>query len=273
MWMSNLSGIVFFCRSRRQVRDWLWWLTFFTYFFVPTVVITASFINLRTLLTPDGADALAVVTTLLTAVATLSFTSACITDMLAMLARWLRIEQHAVGKAIISAADALDISSSQDAARFIGRCRAAFRGAKNPACYSELGAIGNMKAAHVRSQGAIARRPAQGRQAGAAPATRSKAGSKSADSDGDGGGDGEPPRPQLYTYVKFSKLFGIAPQTLRNRVSAGLFPAPIKTAFGPRFTQKHIDYALNPPTPTDDSIPRRRGRPRIVRNQKTGGGL
>jgi len=272
MRMSNLRGDVSLCRSRRQVRDWLWWLTFFTYFFVPTVVITASFINLRTLLTPDGADALAVVTTLLTAVATLSFTSACITDMLAMLARWLRIEQHAVGKAIISAADALDISSSQDAARFIGRCRAAFRGVKNPAFYSELGAIGNMKAALTRSQDAIARRPAaQGRQAGAAPANRSKAGSKSADDDGDGGGDGEPPRKRFYTYVEFAKLFAVAPQTLRNRVSAGLFPAPIKTAFGPRFTQQHVDYAVNPPRQTDDPSPRRRGRPRIAGSQ--GGGL
>jgi hypothetical protein len=271
MWMSNLSGIVFLCRSRRQVRDWLWWLTFFTYFFVPTVVITASFINLRTLLTPDGADALAVVTTLLTAVATLSFTSACITDMLAMLARWLRIEQHAVGKAIISAADALDISSSQGAARFTGWCRAAFRDMKNPA-YSQLGAVGNLKAARSRSQNAIARRPAaQGRQAGAAPANRTKAGSKSADDDGDGGGDPEPPQERLYTYAEFAQLFRVACQTLRNKVSAGQFPAPVHTIFGPRFNQQHVDYAVNPPKKADSSSPRRRGRPRIAGSQ--GGGL
>jgi len=140
----------------------------------------------------------------------------------------------------------------------------ACRDMKNPA-YSQLGAVGNLKAARSRSQNAIARRPAaQGRQAGAAPATRSRAGSKSADDDGDGGGDPEPPEERLYTYAEFAQLFRVACQTLRNKVSAGQFPAPVHTIFGPRFNQQHVDYAVNPPKETDSSPPRRRGRPRIA---------
>jgi hypothetical protein len=297
MWKSNRSGSS--PRPKRKLNDWLFLVAFFTggvvlafngpqaeKFFVwvlqflfdrPaavkfSVLAAEQPFDYRALLTPDGADALIVVTILLIVVAVLAFLSPCIMAMLSFLARRFRIEQHRVTKAMISAVDAIDISSSQEAARFVGRCRAAFRGVKNPAYYSELGAIGNMKAALARSQEAIERRPAaQGRQAGVAPANRSKAGSKSCNDDGDGGGDGEPPRQRFYTYAAFAKLFGVAPQTLRNKVSAGQFPAPVRTAFGPRFTQQHVDYAVNPPRQTDGSSPRRRGRPRIAGSQ--GGGL
>jgi len=211
---------------------------------------------------------------ILVTVTVLAFVSPHITALLEILARRLRVEQHRLTKTVISAVDALNISASQDAARFTGWCRAAFRDVKNPA-YSQLGAVGNLKAARTRSQSAIARRPmAQGRQAGAAPATRSKAGGKSAnnDGDGDGGGDGEPPRDRLYTFAEFAQLFRIARQTLRNKVSAGQFPAPVQTIFGPRFTEEHVDYAVNPPRQTDGSS-RRRGRPRIADSRKARGGL
>ena len=273
MWKSNQRANVFSHGHRRQIRDWLWWLTLIAFIFVVTVLITAQFCNLRAWLTPDGADALAAVTMPLIAIASLSLSFSSITGLLADLAKWLHVEQRAVGKAIIAVADALDISSSRDAAQFIGRCRSAIRAASRRSPYAELGAVGNIKAALAHSQGATKRRSTQGRQAGATPATRSKAGSKSADDDGDGGGDGEPPRQLFYTYSAFSELFGVAPQTLRNKVSAGQFPAPVKTAFGPRFTQKHFEYALNPPRHSDDSVPRQRGRPRIARSQKAGGGL
>ncbi len=258
-----------FLDVRRQMRDWLWWLALIAYISVPNVWIAAQFVNLRAWLTPDGACALALGTMLLTGIAVLSVGSACITGILADIAKWLGIAQHPVGKAIIATADALDISSSRDAAQFFGRCRSAIRTVSRRSPYAELGAVGNLKAALAHSQSVTEGRRSQGRQAGAAPATRSKSGSKSTDDDG-ADGDGEPPR-RLYTYSAFSDLFGIAPQTLRNRVSAGQFPAPVQTAFGPRFTQQHLDYALNPPRQTDDSLPRERGRPRIARRHGKGG--
>ena len=285
-------------RQKRKLNDWLFWLSFITAFvevavngpqalkffmwgsqlvFNRTAAVKYSVLaaqapyDYRALLTPSGAYALAAVIVMLVMVTVLALVSPHITSLLAILARRMRVEQHRLTKTVISAVDAMNISASQDAARFTGWCRAAFRDMKNPA-YSQLGAVGNLKAALARSQDAIARRPAtQGRQAGAAPANRSKAGSKSADDDGDGGGDGEPPRQTFYTYAAFAKLFGVAPQTLRNKVSAGQFPAPVRTAFGPRFTQQHVDYAVNPPRQTDGSSPRRRGRPRIAGSQ--GGGL
>ena len=256
---------------KRRIRDWLWWLVLIACIYVLPVCITAQFVDLRGWLTPDGADVLAAVTMLLLTVTVTALASSCYMGIFAALAKWLGIEQHPVGKAIITAADALDISSSRDAAQFFNRCRSAIRTVGRRSPYMELGAIGNLKAALAHSQSVTKRHRGQGRQAGAATATRSKAGSKSADDDG--GGDGEPPRQLFYTYSAFSALFGVAPQTLRNKVSAGQFPAPVKTAFGPRFTQKHFEYALNPPRQSDDSVPRQRGRPRIVRSQKAGGGL
>jgi hypothetical protein len=254
---------------KRQIRDWLWWLLLLAIIEVLTVWILTPLVNLRAWLTPDEADALATVTMLLVAGAGTALGASCYLGIFAELARWLHIEKKAVGKAIIAAADAIDISSSHDAAQFIGRCRSAIRRASRRSPYAELGAVGDVKAALAHSRGVTKTHRSQGRQAGAAPASRSKAGSKSADDDG--GGDGEPPRQPLYTYTSFSKLFGVAPQTLRNKVSAGLFPVPIQTAFGPRFTQQHIDYALNPPKQADDSLSRGRGRPRIARGLGKGG--
>ncbi len=256
---------------KRRIRDWLWWLVLLAFIEVLTVWILTPLVNLRAWLTPDEADALAAVTMLLLTGAGTALGASCYLGIFAELARWLHIEKKAVGKAIIAAADAIDISSSHDAAQFIGRCRSAICRASRRSPYAELGAVGNVKAALAHSQGVTKAHRGQGRQAGAATATRSKAGSKSADDDG--GGDGEPPRQLFYTYSAFSALFGVAPQTLRNKVSAGQFPAPVKTAFGPRFTQKHFEYALNPPRQSDDSVPRQRGRPRIAHGQKAGGGL
>jgi len=278
-------------RQKRKLNDWLFWLSFITAFvevavngpqalkffmwgsqlvFNRTAAVKYSVLaaqapyDYRALLTPSGAYALAAVIVILVTVSVLALVSPHITALLAILAKRMRVEQHRLTKTVISAVDAMNISASQDAARFIGRCRAAFRDIKNPA-YSQLGAVGNLKAARSRSQNAIARRPAaQGRQAGAAPANRSKAGSKSADDDGDGGGDPEPSDERLYTYAELARLFRVACQTLRNKVSAGQFPAPVHTIFGPRFNQQHVDYALNPPKETDSSPPRRRGRPRIA---------
>ena len=270
MWKYN-KGSDAFSDGRRQIRDWMWRPVLIAYIYVPTVWFMAQFVNFRSWLTPDGTDVLAAVTMLITVVAVTALGFSCYMGIFAALAKWLGIEQHPVGKAIITAADALDISSSRDAAQFFNRCRSAIRTGGRRSPYVELGAIGNLKAALAHSQSVTKRHRGQGRQVGAAPATRSKAGSKSADDDG--GGDGEPPRQLFYTYSAFSALFGVAPQTLRNKVSAGQFPAPVKTAFGPRFTQKHFEYALNPPRQSDDSVPRQRGRPRIAHSQKAGGGL
>ena len=256
---------------KRQIRDWLWWLILLTVIDVLTVWIITPFVNLRAWLTPDGADALAAVTMLLLTGAVTALGASCYLGIFAAIAKWLHIEKKAVGKAIIAAADAIDISSSCDAAQFIGRCRSAIRAVSGRSPYAELGAVGNLKAALAHSQSVTKGHRGQGRQAGAAPATRSKSGSKAADDEGDGGGDGEPPRQLYFTYNTFSELFGISSQTLRNKVSAGLFPAPVKTAFGPRFTQQHLDYALNPPKEPNNSPPRGRGRPRIARMLGKGG--
>lgn len=256
---------------KRQIRDWLWWFVLLAFIQVLTVWILTPLVNLRAWLTPDGADALAAVTMLLVAGAVTVLGASCYLGIFAELSRWLHIEKKAVGKAIIAAADAIDISSSHDAVQFIGRCRSAIRRASRRSPYAELGAVGNVKAALAHSQSVTKGHRGQGRQTGASPATRSKSGSKSANDEGDGEGDGEPPRQPFYTYTSFSKLFGVAPQTLRNKVSAGLFPAPIQTAFGPRFTQQHLNFALNPHRQADDSLSRGRGRPRIARSLGKGG--
>ncbi|MBU2839524.1 hypothetical protein HF670_08100 [Acidithiobacillus thiooxidans] len=87
-------------------------------------------------------------------------------------------------------------------------------------------------------------------------AVRSSA--KSGDSNSDPDPEPEPPR-QLYTFKSFAQLVDCSEKTLRNKVSAGLFPQPQKTAFGPRFTQQHLDFAVTPAKPAGT-----RGRPRIA---------
>lgn len=86
--------------------------------------------------------------------------------------------------------------------------------------------------------------------------TSKKSGDSNSNSDPDP--EPEPPR-QLYTFKSFAQLVDCSEKTLRNKVSAGLFPQPQKTAFGPRFTQQHLDYAVTPAKP-----PKTRGRPRIA---------
>jgi len=105
-----------------------------------------------------------------------------------------------------------------------------------------------------------------GRQSGASVARRQASGSKSGDdSDGD---DGEPPH-RFYTFASAAQLLDCSPKTLRNKVSAGLIPAPVQTAVGPRFSAAQIAELLSPPPPnpaSPTSAPKRRGRgrPRIA---------
>lgn len=79
--------------------------------------------------------------------------------------------------------------------------------------------------------------------------------------DGNSSAEPEPPRQLLYTFKSFAQLVDCSEKTLRNKVSAGLFPQPQKTSFGPRFTKQHLDFAVTPPKP---ATARTRGRPRIA---------
>ena len=114
---------------------------------------------------------------------------------------------------------------------------------------------------------------ASDRQGRARKPARRSGGKKAASDDGDGGGDGEPPRPrhpqQLLSYASLAQLLDVSVGTLRNKVSAGRFPKPFSTPFGPRFTAEHIDFAINhtPPAPATRS----RGRPRIAQSLGKGG--
>jgi hypothetical protein len=102
---------------------------------------------------------------------------------------------------------------------------------------------------------------ATGRQGGAGVARRQASGAKS---DDDGDDDGEPPH-KCYTYENAAQLLDCSPKTLRNKVSAGLIPAPVQTAVGPRFTAAQIRALIDPPLPTPQkAAPKRRGRPRIA---------
>jgi hypothetical protein len=149
--------------------------------------------------------------------------------------------------------------------------------------------------ANVHSNGTQTQR-ATGRQSGARKPARRSAVKKTASSDDGDGGDGEPPRrthskqqeqqpplPRFYTYAQFAEIFGITPESLRNSVSAGRFPKPLPTIFGPRFTDEHIHLALKTKnravtpqkkrhTPPARPAPTRpRGRPRIAQAQGKGG--
>lgn len=79
---------------------------------------------------------------------------------------------------------------------------------------------------------------------------------------GDGNSDPEPkpPRQLYFTYQSFAQLVDCTTRTLYNKVSTGQFPRPVKTAFGPRFTQQHLDSIIKA-TPTPQT---KRGRPRIA---------
>lgn len=102
------------------------------------------------------------------------------------------------------------------------------------------------------------------RQSSRSASGASSAGKKTSD-DGGGDGDGEPPR--LYTYADVARIAPCSVKTIRNRVSAGTFPRPAKTLFGPRFTQQQLLLALAAPTPHK----RGRGRPRIAQAMGKGG--
>lgn len=129
---------------------------------------------------------------------------------------------------------------------------------------------------HRRAVFGVARRvvrrqaPAARQRQKASKGASGNASKKSGDS-GDGSDSDPDPEPHVvyYNYKTFAALFNLAEQTLRNRVSAGTFPPPLNTSFGPRFTQSHIDFALNPcannPTKTNKV-----GRPRIAQQSKGG---
>ncbi|OFC61362.1 hypothetical protein BAE30_05175 [Acidithiobacillus caldus] len=121
---------------------------------------------------------------------------------------------------------------------------------------------------------------ATARQSGARKPARRATQKKASSDDGEGGdGDGEPPRhlpKQLYSYKSLAALLDCSPKAIRNKVSAGLFPAPVKTAFGPRFTQQHLDFVLsyNQRAPAAAAAPKRpRGRPRIAQTLGKGGAV
>lgn len=96
-------------------------------------------------------------------------------------------------------------------------------------------------------------------------ATRSSA--KSGDSNSDPDPEPEPPRQLYYTYQSFAQLVDCTTRTLYNKVSTGQFPRPIKTAFGPRFTQEHLNSVIK----TQPASARGRGRPRIAQTLGKGG--
>jgi hypothetical protein len=120
-----------------------------------------------------------------------------------------------------------------------------------PRHLSQAGAIGTDIERHHRT----------GRQSRSAR-RRQSGGQKKTSDDAGGDGDGEPAVPVLWTRKEFAKILRITPETLSNRVSAGTFPRPIWTAFGPRYTQQHLDHALTPPAPSRGRV----GRPRIAQS-------
>ena len=143
---------------------------------------------------------------------------------------------------------------------------------RSPSC--ELGAIGNLAKARAKAE-VVTGRPC-GRQSGPASISRrqasgTKSGSDDPDGDGgDGGIGGEPPAParpvaqqQLWSYRSFAQILDLAENTVRNRVSAGTLPPPLKTAVGPRFTPGHLEQILHP-AHRNAATPRGRGRPRIA---------
>jgi len=151
--------------------------------------------------------------------------------------------------------------------------------------FSEIGAIGNISKARAKAEAVTSHHC--GRQSSpTSKAKRHASGTKSAsDSDGDGGDD-DPTRslipsallqqletsPRIgWSYNEFSNLFGSSPKTLRNKVSRGEFPPPIKTAFGVRFTSEHLRYALDPAQFAPHPAKRGRGRPRIADQRVKGG--
>lgn len=139
--------------------------------------------------------------------------------------------------------------------------RGSRRAMRDNPIYSEMGVIGNIPNVVGPSR-------TSGRQRSGASGRRSlakKSGQK--DSDGGDGDGGDPPlqAQRLYTYAIFSDLVSCSEKTLRNKVSNGQFPGPIKTLFGPRFTDEHLRLALSPlPHPK-----RGKGRPRV--GQHAGG--
>lgn len=118
---------------------------------------------------------------------------------------------------------------------------------------------------------------ASGRQSGAKQSKKQSSGSKSDDSDG---GDGEPPRKflfaalcrnplldqQYHTYKNAAKKIDCSVQTLRNLVSAGKIPPPLKTAVGPRFSEQQLLDIISPPAKKTEQKQQKRprGRPRIA---------
>jgi hypothetical protein len=134
------------------------------------------------------------------------------------------------------------------------RVRSFHRRAFDPVIISQAGAVGRDLS--------CARPRAADRQSGASVARRQASAGKTDSDDGDGG-DGEPPH--LYTYNHVAQLLDCATKTIRNKVSAGIIPPPIKTEVGPRFTLAQVQALIDPQLlPQQPSPNRKRGRPRIA---------
>ena len=120
------------------------------------------------------------------------------------------------------------------------------------------------------------RRAANSHRAHGCAPRKKDGGGFSGSSDGGGGkGDGEPPyqvpactsdQQSFFSFQSAARILDCSPKTLRNKVSAGQIPAPIKTAVGPRFTADSLQEIIHPPIPVPVVAPpaRPRGRPRIA---------
>ena len=137
----------------------------------------------------------------------------------------------------------------------------------------------------VRQKGAIGtnilirRSDGQGRQGGRKRRSGGNAAKKASSDDGSGGEPGEQPyqvlactsdqhQQSFFSFQSAARILDCSAKTLRNKVSAGLIPAPIQTAIGPRFTAGQIQALITPPAPSLNAPSRPRGRPRIAQPKK-----
>lgn len=198
--------------------------------------------------------------------------------------------EHLIARAVNSVAKKLDITESGLFKHDIKKSKELLHRFNEMAfcnkAYKEIGSVGNLKCALDRSHDITHPNRGHARQAGGS-ASRGQKKSASSSDDGDGdGGDGEPPRPRLSSLASspssehpqlplllpfrdFAAWAGISTGTLRNAVSSGKFPKPIQTPFGPRFTDQHVKFVLNPPKKAPTT--RGRGRPRIAQALGKGG--
>ncbi len=134
--------------------------------------------------------------------------------------------------------------------------------------YREIGSIGNITAIHAKMQQSQGKSSRKTRSKG----PESKSGSKG-DNSSDPDPDSELRISPVYSYATVAELGDISVKTLRNKVSSGLIPRPIKTPIGARFTAEQVLQILGYLPLPSQTVPksRRRGRPRIVDLRGRGG--